>query len=74
MAGKSNGVPEGFELLDEGTNCEFYNYDGKLWIRVDPEQRPGGGGGKNPRVATSHGFVRTKHAGGAVRSSLNVIA
>ena len=70
-----NGVPEGFRRLGKGTNCVFYSDEAeeKFWIEIDPSERPGGGSGKNPRVATSHGFKGFSVGDEEIRISLNAI-
>jgi hypothetical protein len=69
-----NGIPEGFTKISQATNCEFFSdAEGQGWIRFDPSARPGGGGGKNPRVATSHGFMGLSVGDDFVRASLNII-
>ena len=71
-----NGVPEGFKKLVGFTNLDVFEEEttGRVWMSYDPKERPGGGAGKNPRVATSHGFKDIYAKDGYTRISVNVIA
>ena len=71
-----NGVPEGFKKLVSFTNLDILEHEetGRVLMSFDPKERPGGGSGKNPRVATSHGFKDIYAKDGYVRISVNVIA
>lgn len=71
-----NSAPAGCKIIVSFTNLDVYEEEetGRVLMAFDPEERPGGGGGKNPRVATSHGFKDIYTSKGNVRINVNVIA